>query len=286
MGNGNRLVLFDARSRWKMGQAGPHEYLAFDLETTGLHAARDRVVEVGAVRFDASGRELGRFTSLINPQRPMSPGAQAVNGISDFDLASAPLACEVLPAFLAFVGDPGHVRLLAHNASFDAGFLGMELARLAIDSEGYFVTDTLALARSRLPHLKTHRLDALTRLLGLAVDQPHRALADSIRVKELWLALKGVELEGSAFVSYPVFNANCAPVPAPEGWDAIKDAILRGARLRMEYTGGTQGTEAREITPRSFSLKGGVPYLVALCQVDGIEKSFRLDRVRWYEVIA
>ncbi len=269
-----------------MAEAGAREYVALDLETTGLHAARDRVVEVGAVRFDEAGVEIARFESLVNPQRPMGPGAQAVHGISDADLADAPLAHDVLPEFLAFVGDVTRVRLLAHNASFDAGFLGMELARLGMSTAGYSVTDTLALARARLPHLRSHRLDVLTQVLNLAPGQPHRALYDSVRVKELWMALEGVKREESGLVSFPLFNANTAPVPAPQGWDAIHDAIRRGARMRMEYTGGTQGTAAREITPRSFSLKGGVPYLVAFCQVDGIEKSFRLDRVRWYEVIA
>lgn len=269
-----------------MGQDGTREYLAFDLETTGLHAGRDRVVEVGAVRFDASGRELARFESLINPQRPMSPGAQAVNGISDDDLADAPLACEVFPRFLAFVGDPAGVRMLAHNASFDAGFLGMELTRLGLDPAGHLVTDTLALARSRLPYLSNHRLDTLAQKLKLAVGQPHRALFDSVRVKELWLALGGVGLEGRACVAYPLRDGKSAAVPAPAGWDALAEAIRKGARLRVEYTGGTRGPEAREIAPRAFALKGGVPHLVALCHVEGIEKSFRLDRVRWYEVIA
>ncbi len=62
-------------------------FLALDLETTGLSPIEDRIVEVGAVKFDALGRELGRFESLVDPRRPMPPRARAVHGISDADLA-------------------------------------------------------------------------------------------------------------------------------------------------------------------------------------------------------
>src|SRR3954463_4353669 len=99
------------------------EWIAFDLETTGLVAEIDRVVEIGAVRFDASGRELGRFETLVHPGRPMSPAAQAIHGISDADLAGAAPACEVLPGFLEFLGEPSTTALLAHNSAFDARFL-------------------------------------------------------------------------------------------------------------------------------------------------------------------
>src|SRR3954451_23227128 len=71
-------------------------YVALDLETTGLLAETDRIVEVGAVRFDAAGRELARFERLVNPGRAMSPTAEAVHGLSDADLADAPPAREVL----------------------------------------------------------------------------------------------------------------------------------------------------------------------------------------------
>lgn len=97
------------------------EYVAFDLETTGLVAQRDRVVEIGAVRFRLSGQVTDQFEQLVNPGRSMSPAAQAIHGISDADLADAPPAWEVLPHFLAFLGDARATGLVAHNANFDAG---------------------------------------------------------------------------------------------------------------------------------------------------------------------
>lgn len=264
---------------------GPtREWIAFDLETTGLMAETDRVVEVGAVRFGADGRELGRFERLVNPERPMSPAAQAVHGLSDADLADAEPARAVLPEFLDFLGKPASVALLAHNASFDAGFLGREVGRLGLPLPQHPVIDTLALARSRVPDVYDHRLDTLARLFNLGLDGPHRALADSLRVKGLWLALDGPHALETSLVSYPVYDP-IGPVSAPIGWDALVQAIARGRRVRMEYVGGTRGPAPREVTPRRFAHRGGIAYLIAFCHLDDFEKSFRLDRVRGYEVI-
>ena len=265
---------------------GPsREFVAFDLETTGLVAEFDRVVEIGAVRFDAGGRELGRFERLINPGRPMPARVQAVHGISDADVAGAAPAGEVLPDFLAFLGDPETTTLVAHNAWFDAGFLGCEIDRMGGEAPGHAVVDTLALARRKLPRLINHRLDTLARALDLDPEGPHRALADSLRAKGLWLALGGPDEPADALVAYPIFDANRLSV-APVGWDLIAEAITSGRTVRMEYSGGTRGAGLREVTPRAFTQRGGVAYLVALCHLDALEKSFRLDRVRWYEVIS
>jgi DNA polymerase III epsilon subunit family exonuclease len=264
-------------------EAGRGSFVAFDLETTGLFAETDRVVEVGAVRFDASGRELGRFERLIDPGRPMSPAAQAVHGISDAHLAGAPPASAVLPEFVAWIGDPATTTLLAHNAGFDTAFLGRELARAGQAMPGHRVVDTLALARDRLPHAPNHQLDTLARLLDLDPDGPHRALADSLRVKGIWLAL-AVGLEPSALVAYPIEDRRGGS-PVPVGWERLAVAIARGYRVRLEYAGGTRGEAPREITPRRFVHKGGLPYVIALCHLDHFEKAFRLDRVRAYEVL-
>ena len=259
-------------------------FLAIDTETTGLFPESDRIVEVGAVRFDASGAELGRFSTLINPGRPMSPAAFRVHGIDDEMLAVAPGPRVALPEFVAFLGDPGTTTLLAHNAAFDAAFLGRELARLGLDLPAHRVVDTLALARRRLPEAPDFRLDTLARLLGLDAEGAHRALADSLRVMGLWLALGGDPGPGRAPVSYPIFDP-IRQAPAPSGWEGLALAMAGGLRVRMEYAGGTRGEAPREITPRRFVHRGGTAFVVALCHLDAHEKAFRLDRVRQFEVL-
>jgi DNA polymerase III epsilon subunit-like protein len=215
----------------------------------------------------------------------MPARARAVHGIADEVLAGEPSARAVLPGFLAFLGDPATTAVLAHNAWFDAGFLGSELARLGSEPPGHAVVDTLALARRKLPGLRNHRLDTLARALDLDPEGPHRALADSLRVKGLWFALRGQDEPADRLVAYPIVATDC-PAVAPLGWDVIAEAMTSGCKVRIEYDGGTRGRAPREVTPRAFARRGGVAYLVAYCHLDALEKSFRLDRVRWYEVIS
>jgi DNA polymerase III epsilon subunit family exonuclease len=258
----------------------PACHVAFDLETTGLFPESDRIVEIGAVRFDADGNERGRFERLVHPGRKMSPAAERIHGIGDAMLKHAPPAAAVLPEFLGWLGDLSRVALIAHNSRFDAAFLGRELARAGMPLPRISVLDTLDLARRRLPHAPDHRLDTVAAMLRLGLDGPHRAVADSLRVKGLWLALA----DGRPVASHPVFDPIFSD-PAPAGWEPLGQAMACGLAVRVEYIGGTRGTAPRTITPRRFRHEGGTTYLVALCHIDRFEKSFRLDRITRYEVL-
>jgi DNA polymerase III subunit epsilon len=260
------------------------QFVAFDLETTGLVAQIDRVVEIGAVRFTEEGREVGRFEHLVNPERPMSPAAEAIHGISDADLEDAPPAREVLPRFLEFLDVPGTTSLVAHNATFDAGFLGRELCRAGMRVPDHRVFDTLALSRRSHPELSSHRLSVLAGVFGLDPQASHRALADSLRVKQLWLTLGGPSAPLERLVSYPIHDPQ-ENTPAPHGWGTLGQAVALGWDVRIEYEGGSRGSTPRAITPRRFLQKGGMTYLVAYCHLDAFEKSFRLDRIRHCEVV-
>jgi DNA polymerase III epsilon subunit-like protein len=212
--------------------------------------------------------------------------ARAVHGIPDEQLALAETAEAVLPRFLDFLGDPSTTTLLAHNATFDAGFLGRELARLGRPMPEHPVVDTLAMARKLWPELRTHRLDFLSRRLELDASGPHRALADSRRVRGLWLALVADPASDPVEppLTYPIFDPS-SPLPAPHGWGWVETAIQGDQVIRIEYSGGTRGLAPREITPRRFSNRGGVAYLVALCHIVGKEKEFRLDRVKSHAIV-
>jgi DNA polymerase III subunit epsilon len=261
---------------------GPiRQFIAFDLETTGLSAAMDRIVEIAAVRFLETGEEIARFQTLVNPERPVPPGAFAVHGLPDHLLAQAPTAREVLPAFLAFLGDASGTALLAHNAAFDAGFLGTELSRAGLPIPECAIFDTLALARRRLPMLPSHRLQAVVAHLGLDSRGTHRAMADSLLVKQIWLRLEGHH-QSSGVMSFKMFEARGQP-PLPVGWAVLEQLVARGSVLQIEYEGGTRGSARRSITPRRLESRGGSHFLVAVCHIDSIEKSFRVDRIRALE---
>ncbi len=258
------------------------QWVAFDLETTGLDPSTDRIVEIGAIRFDEGGRELDVFEALVNPRRSVSPGAFAVHRIAEEALQRAPGIEVVLPAFLEWLERWPAAGMVAHNARFDASFLGRELARLGREAPMASAYDTLDLARRFFPGSCNHRLETLASQVGLSLEGSHRALEDSRRVMALWLHMGGPSAAAS---SYPIL---CQPeeegVP-PNGWERLSQAIAMGCLVRMEYMGGTRGQTPREITPVRFLHMGGVAYLIAYCHLGGFEKKFRLDRIASYDLI-
>jgi DNA polymerase-3 subunit epsilon len=165
--------------------------VVLDTETTGLEVNKGhRVVEIGCVELlerRPTGREFHRY---VNPCRAMDEGATAVSGITDDFLIDKPVFADVAKEFLAFIDG---AELIAHNASFDMGFLVAEFGRLEQPvplAERVTVLDTLLLAREKYPGQKNN-LDALCKRLG--VDNSHRdlhgALLDAQLLADVYLAM-------------------------------------------------------------------------------------------------
>lgn len=165
--------------------------IVFDTETTGIHVSEGhRLVEIGCVEL-INRVETGRvFHAYFNPERSMPPEAQAVHGLSEAFLADKPLFGDVVEDLLDFLEDSP---LVAHNASFDFGFMNFELGdcgRLHISQSR--MIDTLAMSRSRHPGAK-HSLDALCTRYG--IDRSHRvkhgALLDAQLLAQVYVELTG-----------------------------------------------------------------------------------------------
>ncbi len=150
-------------------------FVAFDVETTGLSAAWDRVVEIGAVKIRA-GRIIGRQVWLINPGRPIPFVTTRVHGLTDDDVAEAPSFRDVYSEFVAFV--KGAI-LVAHNAGFDVRFMAHEAQRNDLPFPPEPVLDNLRLARKWWPELKSHSLKPVAEHLEIEAGRYHRALDDS-----------------------------------------------------------------------------------------------------------
>ncbi len=150
------------------------EYVAFDLETTGLSPRNDRIIEIGAVIMH-EGKEIDRFQTFVDPERLLSAETTKLTGITDAMLRGAPKLQEALPKFLEFVG--GRV-LIAHNADFDTAFVRTACQHLGL-SYGYTAVDTLALARNLMPQLSRHKLDVVANALDLPEFNHHRAADDA-----------------------------------------------------------------------------------------------------------
>lgn len=151
------------------------EFIAFDLETTGLRADQDRITEIGAVRMRC-GKELERFQTFVDPEMPIPADITRLTGIRDEDVAGAPTEKEAVAAFLKFAG--GCI-LAGHNADFDMGFLAAACARCGIPFTATSV-DTLILSQSLLTGLKKHTLDSAAGFLGLPEFRHHRASDDAM----------------------------------------------------------------------------------------------------------
>ncbi len=151
------------------------EYVAFDIETTGLSDDTDRITEIGAVRF-RDGKPGERFQTYVNPGIPIPPDIQRLTGITDRDVFDAPSEAEAVGAFLDFAGDRP---LCAHNADFDVSFIGCAAERAGRPFAPLYV-DTLPLAQALLPDLKKFKLDIVSNRLGLPEFNHHRASDDAL----------------------------------------------------------------------------------------------------------
>ena len=150
------------------------EYVAFDLETTGLDARTDRIIEIGAVRM-RDGAVLDRFSSFADPGHPLSAKTVSLTSITDEMLRGAPKPDKAVSSFLDWLGD---TPLVAHNADFDVGFIRAASERLKREFDPLYI-DTVILAQYLCPDLSNHKLDTVAAHLGLPPFQHHRAFDDA-----------------------------------------------------------------------------------------------------------
>jgi len=158
-------------------------FVAFDLETTGLDPKFDKIVEIGAVKFDRMGI-IARFSTLINPGIPMPEEAGRVNKISDDMLRGKPSLDEALPDFLRFTG--GTV-LAAHNAPFDCGFINAKLKTPLPNP----IADTLIFSREVFRGLQSYSLQNLAAELRIPARDAHRAEDDARLCMEILVRCLG-----------------------------------------------------------------------------------------------
>ena len=162
------------------------EYVAFDIETTGLLVKQEAITEIGAVVI--RNGEIGeRFQTFVNPNRHLTPEIIALTGITDAMLKDAPQLKEALTDFLTFVGDRP---LVAHNAEFDIGFIREGCRKVGLDFDPTYV-DTLILAQNLLPELGKFKLDVVAEHLKLPAFQHHRA-SDDAATCGLFLPLQAI----------------------------------------------------------------------------------------------
>jgi len=151
------------------------EFVAFDLETTGLSPENDRITEIGAVIIK-DGKELDRFQTFVDPGKSIPYEVTKLTGIRDSDVKGAPKEAEAVGDFMKFVGGRP---IVAHNADFDTAFIANACERMGVE---YDLTslDTLVMSQNLLPELKKFTLDTVANYLSLPAFNHHRASDDAL----------------------------------------------------------------------------------------------------------
>ena len=176
------------------GQALMSEAVVFDLETTGFNPRQEQIIEIGAVKLK-NGEIVERFSTFVNPQKPISYEIEKLTGINDQMVLDAPKIEEVLPQFVQFCAGAA---VVAHNADFDNSFIAYQAEKNNLTWDKT-VIDTVSLGRILLPELSNYKLDTIAKALDISLENHHRAVDDAQATAEIYqkflqrLAEKGVE---------------------------------------------------------------------------------------------
>lgn len=159
-------------------------FVVFDIETTGFSATENNIIEIGAVKI-TDGEIVDNFSTFVNPKEPIPYRIEKLTGINDSMVADAPFINDALTQFRSFCEGAVYV---AHNASFDMGFL-MEKERVSGIEREYSYVDTLGLSRLLVPEISKFKLDNLCKFFKISLENHHRAVDDAKATAHIFLKL-------------------------------------------------------------------------------------------------
>jgi DNA polymerase III subunit epsilon len=263
-----------------MGKLNSHTFAYLDVETTGLSPwFGDRICEIAVLRCEGD-KIIDSFDSLLNPERPLSPGAARVNGLKDSDLKTAPKFAKAAERVMALVKD---AVIVCHNVPFDMGFLSSELGRINKLLPTVLTLDTLEIAREYFD-FDSNSLQSIADWLDINVENAHRALDDTYTTREVLKyfsrKLKSTEIERAIEPYYP-------PVTSPQELNlppVIEEAMQSKKRLFIRYVDRKGEASERWITPKQILALNDYIYMVAHCHLRDEERNFRLDRIEQMEI--
>lgn len=254
-------------------------YIAFDTETTGLQAG-SRIIELGAMKMDETGKVVDRFCQLINPEMPLPQDALSVNRIDPADLKNAPTAGDALTDFLAWMGDTAFG--IAHFAQYDMGVMSWELDRANIPHPALPVVCTWKMAK-RLGKTRNNKLVTLAEHYNLKTSEgdAHRALADVDICRQYYdIASQEMKPIMTPWTADYGYSAHL-----PEAFSCLRGAIESGSRVRFAYVDKSGAKTHREITPYGFAMMQQGFYMHGMCHMRNERREFKLDQVSEFAVL-
>ena len=165
---------------------GGEVFTAFDTETTGLSSKYEKIIEIGAVKFDKNGI-IDTYSVLINPEKVISSNITSITGITNQMVCNCPTFSEITPSFLNFINE---TKLVAHNAKFDISFVNAELEKTPYNNlrkSQCNAVDTVKVSQKVFPALPCYKLQELAKHFNIKVDAAHRAYDDARVCMELFV---------------------------------------------------------------------------------------------------
>lgn len=183
------------------------EYVVLDLETTGLSKYIHKVTEIAAQKYNSEGELIGEYQSLINPEEKIPRFITKLTGIDNELVKDAPTIEQELPNFLEFLGDS---TIVAHNATFDYGFLAYNAEKVGKPFTNKKIC-TRKLATRILPELPSKKLGCICEHYNVVNEQAHRAMADVKATAKIFDKFKEKLRENNIKHEEEVLKFECTP---------------------------------------------------------------------------
>jgi DNA polymerase III epsilon subunit family exonuclease len=251
-----------------------------DCETTGLSPRYgDKICEIALLKV--RGWEVQEsYQTLVNPGRPISPGAMAVNGITDAVVQDAPSFSEIAEKLIRIIGDSV---IVAHNAKFDLSFLSAQFQNARVPLFDNVVIDTLIFAR-RYYHFPSNSLGNICTFLNFSVKDEHRAMGDVVLTRMVFEKFLTDFKERGIATLEEVISLQGGPVVLQRDGEIslpplLDEALRSRSKVRINYISANRRESIRVIEPLEVTSLGDYLYLLAFCYLRQEKRTFRLDRV-------
>lgn len=265
------------------------DFVALDLETTGLFAVSSKIIEIGATKFDISGKIKDKFSFLVDPQTKIPEETIKIHNITD-DMVKDQLPIDiVLPEFFNFIGDSV---LLAHHAIFEVSFISYNIGALGLEFPDNIVLDTIMLSKKAFPDAPNYRLNTLASYLNIPSSTFHRALFDSEYCMGVFIeSVKKLSEEKDENMTLRELSSYVKPlnfhnltktireIDIPEPYYPIRDAMENQSKIHISYKGFNGEISNRDITPINFIKLKNKVYLEAYCHLRKEKRNFKLKKI-------